>query len=370
MKNRNTVLIAALSALACFAFSPQMRAVCDTHNPGCPGANLAEGFLALGSLTSGVYNTGIGTYSLLSLTDGSLNTAVGAGALFTNTATGNTATGAGALFSNSTGESNTANGEFALFTNSTGASNTAVGDRTLLSNNTGIFNTAVGAGALGNNTTGSVNVAIGHALSNNTSGTGNVAIGGNAGLNADTGDHNVYIGQGMLGVAGESDSCYIRSIFAQPVEPVSAVFVVVDSNGKLGTLLSSRRFKHDIKPMDKASEAILALKPVTFHYKSDAKGTPQFGLIAEDVQAVNPNLVVRDKNGELLTVRYEQVNAMLLNEFLKEHKKVQDLEVTVVQQQKGMEVLTEQLKEQAAQIQKVSAQVEMSKPVARRVANK
>src|SRR6266487_3370744 len=121
--------------------------------------------------------------------------------------------------------------------------------------------------------------------------------------------------------------------------------------------------------MDQISEAILALKPVTFHYKIDKKGTPQFGLVAEEVADINPDLVVRDKNGEILTVRYEAVNAMLLNEFLKEHKKVQNLEATVAQQQKGMEVLTAQLKEQAAQIQKVNAQLEMSKPTPQVVNN-
>lgn len=127
------------------------------------------------------------------------------------------------------------------------------------------------------------------------------------------------------------------------------------------------QLKDEIKPMEQASEAILALKPVTFHYKSDSTATPQFGLIAEEAPEVNPGLVVRDENGEIYTVRYDAVNAMLLNEFLKEHQKVQELEATVAQQQKGMEVLTAQLKEQAAQIQKVSAQVEMSKPAAKTV---
>jgi hypothetical protein len=131
--------------------------------------------------------------------------------------------------------------------------------------------------------------------------------------------------------------------------------VAVDTNGKLGTTVSSRRFKHDIKPMDKSSEAILALKPVTFHYKSDAKGTPQFGLIAEEVAEVNPNLVVRDKNGVIFTVRYDQVNAMLLNEFLKEHATIQELK-------KEVAALTAAVKEQAAQIQKVSAQLAASSP--------
>ncbi len=138
---------------------------------------------------------------------------------------------------------------------------------------------------------------------------------------------------------------YVAGIFGQSVDPAGAS-VSVDSDGKLGTVLSSRRFKDGIKPMDQASEVILELKPVTFHYKSDKKNTPCFGLIAEDVAAVNPDLVVRDKNGEILSVRYEQVNAMLLNEFLKEHRTVQDLksavakqEALIAQQQEGMAIL-------------------------------
>ena len=142
----------------------------------------------------------------------------------------------------------------------------------------------------------------------------------------------------------------------------SAIPVLIDGNGQLGTISSSRRFKKEIKAMDQTSEAILALKPVTFHYKSDTKSTPQFGLIAEEVADVNPDLVVRDAKGEIYTVRYDAVNAMLLNEFLKEHRKVQDLEATVAEQHKGMEVLAAQLKEQASQIQKVSAQFELRKP--------
>ena len=179
-----------------------------------------------------------------------------------------------------------------------------------------------------------------------------------------------------------SHSCYIGNIFNQPSPSGLAVFV--NSDGKLGTIMSSRRFKEDIKPMDKASEAILALQPVTFRYKKDfdPTGTAQFGLVAEDVAKVNPDLVVRDKEGKPYSVRYDQVNAMLLNEFLKERKKVEDqqetiaqlksdatkeeaarieLKSTVAQQQKAMEILTAQLQEQAAQIQRVSAQVELNK---------
>jgi predicted ribosome quality control (RQC) complex YloA/Tae2 family protein len=199
-------------------------------------------------------------------------------------------------------------------------------------------------------------------------------VGASAGSGITTAGNVICIG--TLG-ANQSDSCYIGNIFAQEVA-LDGVPVLVDSLGKLGVQISSRRFKEDIEPMDKASEAILALKPVAFHYKSDAKNTPCFGLIAEEVADVNPNLVVRDKNGEILTVRYDQVNAMLLNEFLKEHKKVEELEATVAQQRKDFqaaiakleETITAQLKEQAAQLQKVSAQVEMSKAVPHVAVNK
>ena len=141
----------------------------------------------------------------------------------------------------------------------------------------------------------------------------------------------------------------------------------MDNDGKLGVFLSARRFKTDIADMSAASEALLALRPVTFHYKPelDKTGIPQFGLVAEEVAKVNPDLVTHDARGDISTVRYEAVNVMLLNEFLKEHKKVQALEATVAQQQKGMETLSAQLKEQAAQIQKVSAQLEASKPAPR-----
>jgi uncharacterized coiled-coil protein SlyX len=193
-------------------------------------------------------------------------------------------------------------------------------------------------------------------------------VGNFAGSDATTGHDNVYIGAGINGLADESNACRIASIFGQTAANGSAVFIT--SGNKLGTDTSSRRFKEAIRPMDKASEALLALKPVTFRYKKeiDPDGRAQFGLVAEEVQEVNPDLVVRDKEGKPYSVRYDQVNAMLLNEFLKEHKafleeqrKVQDLEATVTQQQKGMEALRAQLKEQAAQIQKVSAQIEVNK---------
>jgi len=145
--------------------------------------------------------------------------------------------------------------------------------------------------------------------------------------------------------------------------------VGVDATGKLGTTTSARRFKRDIQPMENASQAILALKPVTFHYKSDVKSTPCFGLVAEDVEKVNPHLVVRDKNGEPFSVRYEQINAMLLNEFQKEHRKNEKQEATIAQQQEEIKALKAELKEQASQIQKVSAQLELSKSAPQTVLN-
>jgi hypothetical protein len=196
-------------------------------------------------------------------------------------------------------------------------------------------------------------------LASNTTGSSNVALGVAAGFNATTGSNNVYIGVGMLGVAGESNACYIASIFGQ-TSPSGAA-VSINSSGKLGTMTSSRRFKDDIKPMDKASEAVFALNPVAFRYKKDLdpQGIPQFGLVAEDVEKVNPDLVVRDKEGKPYSVRYDQVNAMLLNEFLKEHRKVEqqrnDFEAALAQQQKQIEALT-------AGLQKVNAELEASKP--------
>jgi predicted ribosome quality control (RQC) complex YloA/Tae2 family protein len=184
-----------------------------------------------------------------------------------------------------------------------------------------------------------------------------------------TGADNV-IAIGAYG-ADVSNSCFIGNIRGITTANSDAIPVLIDSAGQLGTVSSSRRFKNEIKPMDSTSESILALKPVTFHYKSDASGTPQFGLIAEEVADVNPDLVVRDKDGEIYTVRYDAVNAMLLNEFLKEHRKVEELksdfQATVAQQQKEIQTLTAQLEEQAAQIQKVSGQLETSKPAARTV---
>ena len=325
------------------------EAVVPPPDGGYPGFNTAEGQNALCALTTGIANTAIGWRSLFSNTDGSFNTAVGAGTLVLNV--GNQASGEGTQ--------NTAVGTAALLSNTTGAANTGTGSSALIHNTTGNHNTASGALALFLNTAGSSNVAIGHAaLVNNTSGNFNIAVGDGAGSQITNAFSCIAIGhQG----ANVNQSCFIGNIRNAVVAP-DAVPVLIDSAGKLGTTNgSSRRFKTQIKPMDKTSESILGLKPVTFCYTGDNTNTPQFGLIAEDVVEVNPELTVRDKTGELVTVRYDAVNAMLLNEFLKEHHKVEELKSAMAQQQKTTEALIVRLNEQEAQIQKVSGEVEARK---------
>jgi hypothetical protein len=314
---------------------------------------------------TGTFNTASGFDVLYNNTTGQGNTGVGDESLFSNTTgSANTATGETALYLNTTGSENTGNGVDALFSNTTGSDNTAVGTDALYYNSIGISNTATGEIALQNNTTGNSNTAIGHsALLNNTSGSSNIAMGDSAGANLTTGSDNIDIGN--VGVAGEANAIRIGTAGTQTATFIAGISgatvargvpVVIDADGHLGVKRSSARFKEAIKPMDKASEAILALKPVTFRYKKDLdpKATPQFGLVAEEVAKVDPDLVARDAAGNPFTVRYDEVNAMLLNEFLKQHRQVQE-------QQKQIDALTTGL-------QKVSAQVEANKP-APQVAN-
>jgi hypothetical protein len=359
--------------LMCVALVPRAGAVTPPPDGGYPGFNTAEGDGALQSLTSGTLNTALGFDALFSNTTGGNNTATGIAALGSNTiGSDNTANGFGALFHNTTGLDNTAiglevlffnttgfqnaaTGWRALFANTTGFHNTADGFQALSSNTTGNHNTANGDDALGNNTTGNFNTTDGaHSLENNTIGIGNTAIGFGAGQNVATASNVICIGSGVVG-ANVSNSCYIGSVFGQTSPGGAAVFI--NSSGKLGTSTSSRRFKDEIKPMERTSEALFALKPVTFRYKKeiDPTGMHQFGLVAEEVEKVNPDLVVRDQEGKPYTVRYEAVNAMLLNEFLKEHRRVQELEQEIA-------ALTAIVKEQTTQIQKVSARIDASKP--------
>ena len=371
----------------------EAQAVSPAPDGGYPNGNTAEGQNALLSLSTGTFNTAIGVFSLESLTEGNFNTGVGAGALLANTAIQNTATGAGALLNNTTGFSNTANGAFALFSNTTANVNTAVGMQALFNNTEGGGNTAIGDQALVSNTIGQLNTAVGHgSFEHNTTGNQNTAVGFVALPNNTTGSRNIALGDGAgdlvvdandvicIGARGEnvSNSCYIAQINGATIANGTPVFV--NGFNKLGTMTSSRQFKKDINTMEKASEAILALRPVTFHYKSDANRTPQFGLIAEEVAKVNPALVLPDKEGKPYTVRYEAVNAMLLNEFLKEHCTVQELKSTVakqeaaiLQQKKDFQAIASQQQKQIealnAGLQKVSAQLEASKPAPQVVNN-
>jgi hypothetical protein len=385
------------------------------------GANTAVGNNALVSNSTGNQNTAVGSVAL-QRSNGSDNAALGSEALRLNT-TGsqNTAAGSEALRGHlnpntgqpdSSGSYNTAAGFPALYSNFSGGGNVADGWQALFSNSSGGFNTATGVSALRTNTTGNQNTATGvnalyfnngqsntaagfKALEQNTSGSNNVALGLQAGQNLTTGSNNIVIGAGVLGTAGESNTTRIGKstqvktpiggIYGKTVASASAVAEFIDNTGKLGTIKSSARYKDNIKPMDKASEAILQLEPVTFRYKHelDPDGVTQFGLIAEQVEKVDPNLVVRDEDGKVSTVRYEAVNAMLLNEFLKERRKLEDyyhelvtekakaeeqgatihrLEGVVAAQEKRIESL-------CATVQKVSARVELQERMPRLTGN-
>ncbi|PYX10295.1 MAG: hypothetical protein DMG85_08150 [Acidobacteria bacterium] len=414
--------------LVCFGLAPMAQAVGPDTEGSIPGSNNGEGIGVLASRTTGVWNTGTGFEALNHLTSGNQNTATGLRALnndinggfntatgvyslfantsgFFNSATGayslannisgthNTANGYAALYRNADADDNTATGYAALYHDTTGVANTATGVFALFNNTIGSANSAFGAAALGSNTTGFLNTAVGDdALFSNTSGSANIAIGLQAGTLLTTGDHNIDIGH--PGVAGESatirigatgvqTTTYIAGIAGQTVGAGGST-CYVDNDGKLGVFLSARRFKTDIADMAAASEALLALRPVTFHYKPelDKLGIPQFGLVAEEVAKVNPDLVTHDAKGDIYTVRYEAVNVMLLNEFLKEHGKVEKLEAAVTQQRKDFQStiaqqqksfqsrLAEeenQIEAMASSLQKVTAQIETTKP-ARKVA--
>ena len=360
---RSLALLFIPLALACFALSPQAQATCQQ---GC----FTEQSTVLGDdalLNGAVANTAIGFEALFSNTDGTYNTGVGAFALqFNTTGYENTAIGYGALPYNTTGIYNTATGRSALYANTSGIKNTATGYTALYYNTTGGYNTAIGENALARNTIGS----------------NNIGVGADAGLYLNKGSNNIDIGNS--GVPRESDTIRIGKIGTQTNAYIAGISgatvptgvpVIVDTTGHLGTTTSSARFKEAIKPMDKASEAVLALKPVTFRYKKelDAEGIPQFGLVAEEVEKVNPDLVARDNAGQPYTVRYEAVNTMLLNEFLKEHCRVEELQAEFVQQRQDFQVIVgrqqKQIEALTSGLQKVSAQLELSKPATQTALN-
>ena len=324
------------------ALSPQAQAVCREGCTGVGGTFLGddastrheETAIGAGALRLGVYrvrNTAIGANALSSNTTGNNNVADGFRALFSNQAGfANTATGANALSSNTTGGRNVANGYNALFSNQAGRFNTAIGFRTLYQN----------------------------------TGSNNVALGFNAGSNLTDGSGNVCIGYNVLGIAGESNTTRISNIYSSVA---SGRAVYVDADNKIGTLVSSRRFKEEIKPISDSSEAILGLKPVTFHYKKEIEpnGAIMFGLIAEEVEKVDPDLVTRNEKGEPETVRYEAVNAMLLNEFLKQHRTVEEQDRTMEEQDRTVAQQEAEIRALASKLEKVSdelAGARVSKP--------
>jgi hypothetical protein len=390
MKTISHIIYAAfaLFTFACFALSQTAQALSPAPDGGYPGGNTAEGTNALLSLTTGVNNTAVGLNSLSSNTTGvfntaigsaalrfnatgDFNTAIGSAALRFNTASNNTAVGSNALFSNRFGHYNTAVGDTALNSNTVGEENTAVGWEAMYYNTTGGTNTAVGVSALSRNTQGGSNTAIGYgALNFNTTGFNNTALGHFAGFNVSTAHDVICIGDHEPG-ADVSNTCFIASIRGVTTINNNALPVYIDSAGQLGTASSSRRFKRDIKPIGNASEALLALKPVSFAYKAHKDNTPQFGLLAEDVAEVNPDLVIYDTDGKPFAVRYDAVNAMLLNEFLKEHRKIQaqdrnireqqeqicEQRATIAELKKELRSVVAHLKEQDSKIQRVSARL-------------
>jgi len=425
MKNRSsfTIFTTIFSVLACFglAFGAGGPESPDP-SPFPVNSNTADGFRALENSANAFnsafgwfssftnpgatfFSTGLGAGTLF-FNDGADNTAVGTAAMFFNT-TGpdNTAVGINALRDNTTGDRNCAFGSFALFNNQVagnasnafgyqalfnndsdglgnGQFNNAFGWEALWSNVDGIWNTAMGDAA-GAGITGSHNVAIGASSMASATGDDNVAVGFNAANNGGTGFNNIYIGTNVFGVAGDirfirigdttftDYDCFIAGIQGRSPGVGVPEDVGITPDGKLfSPFVSSRQFKHDIKLMDKASEVILALKPVTFHYNSDPTNTACFGLIAEEVAEVSPDLVIPDKEGKPYSVRYRDLNVMLLNEFLKEHKKVEAQQASISQLKSEMQTMVAQLKEQAAQIQKVSVQLEVNKPAPQVVVNK
>ncbi|PYI58022.1 MAG: hypothetical protein DMC60_14110 [Verrucomicrobia bacterium] len=367
--------------LACLAFLPQVQAATSGFR------NTAAGMVTLLYNDTGLYNCAFGAFGLFNNTNGFSNNAVGDSALLSNVhGAQNTAVGDLALANNDItgaglGNFNTAVGAETLLANTNGDSDNAVGAYALSANTTGVFNQAMGVLALSSNTTGAANIAVGDSALGSLAGSSsfNTVIGDLAGGSLTGGSDNIYIGATSGGPAVESGAirigdplfvsgCWIAGIFGNLTPGVP---VYINAAGKLSTTPSSQRYKEDIKRMDKASEALFALKPVTFRYKKefDATGTPQFGLVAEEVAKVNPDLVYRDNEGKIYSVRYEAVNAMLLNEFIKEHRIMEKQQATMASQEAQIKWLTETVKQQATQIEKVSAQVEMIRPTPQVVEN-
>ena len=326
-------------------------------------ANNASGAWALNQNTTGADNTASGFEALTNNTAGYYNTASGSQALYSNT-TGfdETASGYKALYSNTTGSYNTAIGVSALYSNSTGGSDSAFGVNSLVSNTTGSNLSAVGVNSLVSNTTGNNNTASGYAaLYKNTTGSNNIAVGYQAGYHITTGSNNIDIGalgtaadNGLIriGTTSTHTAAYIAGITNSQVTG-SAVYI--NSNGRLGVLASSERYKTAIAPMGSNSAKLQQLRPVTFHLKADPKGALQYGLIAEEVARVYPELVIRNESGRIDGVRYDELAPMLLNQMQKQAVEIRHLK----QQQKTVDEMQRQLAEMHAVLVKLQPREEL-----------
>lgn len=351
MSKWHLAIAAALSALAASGLAPAEAGPCvlgtgsTAVNNTCIGAealssnitgtfNTAVGVSAMDRNTIGSFNTASGVSALGNNTSGESNTAFGVNALIRNTtASNNTAIGVNALSFNTIGTNNMASGVAALTKNTTGSENTASGVAALASNTTGGSNTANGVGALASNTTGNNNAALGRrAAAFLTTGSNNITLGFEAGLNLTTGSNNIIVGNAgnaadlntiRVGVQGRQTRAFIAGIRGTNI--TAGQFVVVSADGQLGVTSSSRRYKEDVQPMGNASSPLMQLRPVTFHYRqaeADGSKPVQYGLIAEEVEQVMPDLVVYNRDGTPESVAYQLLPSLLLNEYQKQGREL------------------------------------------------
>jgi len=366
--NAAIVSLSPIGALKVKSGNASADVILDVNGYYAPaGVGTTNTFLGrdAGNFTmTGDLNTGFGDRVLFSNTTGYYNTATGYGALFSNTtACCNTAIGGGALFFNITGSNNTATGIAALVFNITGGSNTATGENALFQNTTGNFNTATGAGALSSNTTGNSNTSIGSNALHDTTGFSNIGIGQDGGSNLTSGSNNICIGNS--GVAGESSTIRIGDVqtatFLAGINGagVTGIPVLVSSSGQLGVASSSRLVKEEIREIAAESDGLMKLRPVAFRYKPqiDPTGLTQYGLIAEEVANVYPDLVAYDRDGRPETVRYQLVNALLLNEVQKQHWTADAQEETIEQQKGTIDRQQAEIEELKARLSRLEARL-------------
>jgi hypothetical protein len=357
-------------ALACFALLPTSQAVVPPPDGGYPNFTTAEGQKALFSLTTGVANTAVGWLRSLAIPMEASTPLSARGRLFLLSVRKRVQEVTiqqlepPRFYSTRTAGRTQPRGQ-RLVNNVGGSFNVAGGDTALQNNITGSFNTAIGSGALNLNTMSNDNTAVGAGAMATSSGGNNTAVGRQAGLTAGEGSNNVYLGSDMVGVADEMNHTYIRNINTTSVSGMGADTVTINlTTGLLGHATSSKRYKHDIKSMENSSASLYQLKPVTFRYNEDIDHSQalDYGLVAEEVAQIDSNLAIRDRNGQIESVRYSAINAMLLNEFLKEHKAFLEEQQKVQRLESALDAVNLRLKNQEAKIEKVSAQVETSRP--------